>query len=158
MSCGVRLGFGSGVASSPTSISSMRGSSPSGDARLWSSLLTVAPSFVLPFDVITCSVPTSISRVSPSSDVLFDTSIDAKGFFLAENSIASIMTLVGRRLRGDRRSGTGLYCGLHWAATTAATIAVLELQYCCTVHIGNSFCRNTLLHNECQVEGGLWST
>ena len=64
----------------------------------------------------------TISRVSSSSYVLFDSSIDAKGSFLAENSIPSIMTLDGRRLRGDRRSGTGLCCGLHWAATTAAPI------------------------------------
>ena len=70
-------------------------------------------SFVLPSDAIICSVPTSISRVSPFSHVLFDSSIDAKGSFLAEDSIASIMTLDGRRLRGDRRNGTGLCCGLH---------------------------------------------
>ena len=116
------------------------------------------PIFRISFGAITCSVPTSISRVSSSSDVLFDSSIDAKGSFLVEDSIASIMTLDGRRLCGDHRRGTGLYCGLHWDATTAATIVVLELQYCCTVHIGNSFCRNTHLHNECQVEGGLWNT
>ena len=116
-------------------MSSMRGSSSSGDARLWSSLFIVTPYFVLPFDTIICYVPTSISRVSSSFDVLFDSSIDAKGSFLAENSVASIMTLDGRPLRGDRRSGKGLCCGLHWAATTAAIIAVLELQYRCTVQL-----------------------
>ena len=124
----------------------MRGSSLSGDARLWSLLLTVAPSFVLPSDAIICSVPTSISRVSPSSDVLFDSSIDAKGSFLAEDYIASIMTLDGRRLRGDCRSGTGLCCGLHWAATTAATIAVLELQYRCAPYILAVFSAVTLFY------------
>ena len=117
-------------------------------------------SLELSFEAITCSVPTSILRVSPSSDVLVDSlssSIDARGSFLEEDSIASIMNLDGRRLRGDRRRGKGLCRGLHCAATTAATIAVIVLKYRCTVHSGNYFCRTTLLHNECQVEGGLWS-
>ena len=42
-------------------------------------------SLELSFEAITCSVPTSILRVSPSSDVLVDSlnsSIDARGSFL----------------------------------------------------------------------------